>query len=361
VKILQIIQTPQLRGAEIFTCQISEELMKQGHQVDVAYLFERETFDLDFKVNFIPLHGSKKKRFYDLAAYRRLADLIRSHKYDLIQANAGDTLKYAVLSKLIFRWKQKLVFRNANRMSAFITGLPSLLLNRFLLRQVDYVISVSENCRQDIIQLYPALRQRSETLLTGTYDYGGRAQSQDSSNGPIILNISSFVAEKNHPFLFKIFKAFREKHHTGELWLVGHGPLGRKYEDLVAEIGIQEHVKFWGYRKDAIQILKQADVLLLPSLIEGLPAAILESFSCEVPVLASAVGGIPEAIENEKNGICIKGWSEGEYLAALEKILFDKEFRANQVQEAKRRFHELFDVTKVSRGFEKAYRTLLNH
>ncbi len=68
MKILQIIQRPQRRGAEIFACQLSIELQKLGHDVDVAYLFDQEDFQLDFAFNFMPIHATQSHRFWDVKA-----------------------------------------------------------------------------------------------------------------------------------------------------------------------------------------------------------------------------------------------------------------------------------------------------
>jgi hypothetical protein len=61
------------------------------------------------------LEANEKKRWWDFKHYAKLANIIKKGQYDLVQANAGDTLKYASLSKKIFGWKAKLVFRNANK------------------------------------------------------------------------------------------------------------------------------------------------------------------------------------------------------------------------------------------------------
>jgi hypothetical protein len=88
-------------------------LIQKGHEVLLVSLFEGPAT--------LPFSGKKScpaanpsKRFWDWRAWRKLA-----FQPDLIQANAGGTLKYAICSKLVFRWKAKLVFRNANLISAF--------------------------------------------------------------------------------------------------------------------------------------------------------------------------------------------------------------------------------------------------
>src|SRR5688572_33258792 len=99
---------------------MSYELKKHGVHVDILHLFQNDNFNLDFDLKFIPLRADQKSRFWDLRAFRDLSKIIKEGEYDIVQTNAGDTLKYAVLSKFIFGWNAKLVVRNANRMSSFL-------------------------------------------------------------------------------------------------------------------------------------------------------------------------------------------------------------------------------------------------
>ena len=94
MKVLFIIQRSQLRGAENFACQLATELTSKGIAVDIVYLFRGNGLaDCYPHVNLISLGANEHKRFWDFSAYKKLNDLIRKQGYDVIQANAGDTLK----------------------------------------------------------------------------------------------------------------------------------------------------------------------------------------------------------------------------------------------------------------------------
>jgi glycosyltransferase involved in cell wall biosynthesis len=361
MRVLQIIQKPQLRGAEIFACQLSTELLKAGHHVDVVYLFSVENFALDFKLNFITLDAKFKNRFLDLGAFKRLAHIISEGRYDIVQANAGDTLKYAVLSRIIHRWKAKLIFRNANKMSGFIGSLPKLIFNKWLLSNCDFFISVSENSRRDLISIMQAAATKSVAIPIGAYDVTSTPEviRDISVTGPILIAVGSFVPEKNHLFLLDVFRSFYQKMHTGCLWIVGDGQLRGQLEQKIDEYHLKERVVLWGYRKDIISILRSADVFIMPSLIEGLPAVILEAISCEVPVIASGVGGIPEIIENDVTGICVADWSAELYVEKILYVLDHQDYRSKLVRGAKSKFLQQFTVEKVSEDFIRCYKSCL--
>ncbi len=361
MRILQIIQTKQLRGAEIFACQLSEELIKNGDVVDVVYLYESKNGHLNFNLNFFALHGNKRRRFWDISAFRRLAKIIETGNYDIVQANAADTLKYAVFSRTFFRWRSKIIFRNASIMSAFIKGKVQLAFNKWMLRQCDCFISVSEHSRRDLMKLYPHAALASVTIPIGTqnFDIVSAAKRLAPTKDPILIAIGSFVREKNHIFLLEIFNVYYRKYANGYLWLVGDGKLRPQLEKAIAHYNLAERVRIWGYTNDAIALLKSADVLVMPSVIEGLPGVILEAISCEIPVVASDVGGIPEIIIDDVTGICISGYSAMEYADRIRKLLTNMEYRNGLVHEAKKKLLESYTLEKIGAEFIAHYHQLL--
>jgi glycosyltransferase involved in cell wall biosynthesis len=329
MNILFVIQRLQLRGAEIFASQLAIELNATGHTVHLAYLFsDNDQLPGRFpQLKYIPLHASKRIRFFDFGAFNRLNDLIRHHNYDIVQANAGDTLKYAALSRFICGWKKPLVYRNANKMGDFIKGYFQKIVNQFLLSQCSHFISVSENCRRDLIELYSPAERHSTTVEIGTYLFDNIVPRLLQSAEPAFLNIGSFVPEKNHLFLLEVFHRYYALNKIGFLHLVGDGYLKSQLQDRVKHLGLQDRVIFHGYQKDVIPLLKSATVFIMTSTIEGLPGVILEAFSCRIPVIAPAVGGIPEFVQDGVTGFCVRSSNPDEYVTHMDELVKDDRLR----------------------------------
>lgn len=357
MRVLQLIQRPQLRGAEIFACQLSLELQQLGMQVDLIYLFGDKPSDWPFpSLNIRGLGADKRKRFWDFASYKRLNAIIEVGKYDLVQANAADTLKYAVLSKKFFGYGCPLVYRNANKMSDFFRSSFHRKYTQWLLTGCDYFISVSENCRRDLITIVEKAKEKSATISIGTKLFDEIEPFQEASKGePLIVSIGTLVPEKNHIFLIDIFHAFYIRHNKGRLWIVGDGPLRMRLEEKVKSLGLADRVLFWGYRSDVIPILKSTDVMLMPSKIEGLPGVILEAMSCRIPVVASDVGGIREILHHGITGFCLKNWDIENYLFCLEAVLFDENTRSEIVCNASKIVTEKYLIRNVAVLFKDYY------
>lgn len=361
LRILQIIQTPQRRGAEIFACQLSVELKNNGHHVDVVYLFDHDTFDLDFDLNFIPLKANMNRRLYDLPAYRRLNAIIRKGNYDIVQANASDTLKYSVFSRWLFHWTTPLIFRNASKMGDFMKTPFHRFLNRQLLSSCTYIISVSKFCRKDMISILPSAKKFSCTITIGTYDFSDIDVYQGQVEGrPVFINIGGLVPEKNQVFLVDIFHRILKDYPQSRLWMLGNGSLRKKVEQRIAHYGIEKEVVLWGNRPNVISLLKAADIMLMPSRIEGLPGVILEAMSCRIPVIAAPVGGIPEIVKDNQTGNTPPFDVEA-YAGCVRHILEDEEYRMMITEKARRMVEKDFLIPKVANKFLKTYHQLIAH
>ena len=106
-------------------------------------------------------------------------------------------------------------------------------------------------------------------------------------NRKIIGHIGRFVWQKNHIFLIEVFKCFQMIYPDSELWLVGDGVLRSECEQKLREYGIFDKTVFWGIRTDIPQLLKMMDLIIFPSVIEGLSITLIEAQVTETLILAS--------------------------------------------------------------------------
>lgn len=360
IKVLQIIQRPQLRGAEIFASQLSNQLIEEGVDVKMITLFPGDSI-LPFKGEVINLDRPISKRLYDFVGWKQLANYIRKEGECVIQANAGDTLKYAAISKYIYGWKQPLVFRNANYISGFINSPLKKWVNYLWIRKCDHVISVSESCRNDFINVFKSHKNRASTVTIGTYDWSNIKastikQELNIENEPLFINVGSLVPEKNHAFLIEVFHEFYKRGKTGHLIIVGNGKLSNDLKRQTDRLNLSSRVHFLGYRDDAIELMKASDMLILPSKIEGLPGVILEALSCGIPVIASDVGGISDVIINGENGYCLKEQKIDSFIKAIENLLDNTTILNEFVSNGKQLVEEQFYMDKVSRQFIDIYK-----
>jgi L-malate glycosyltransferase len=356
MKVLQIIQKPQLRGAEIFACQLANALRQLGVDVIVITLFEGEA-KLPFDGTTIHLNLSGKKRLFDWQGWRKLAEIIKHEKPDIIQANAGDTLKYAVFSKLFFRWRGALIFRNASTVSLYIKSKVVKYWNLFLYKRTDFVISVSASTKKDLVNLFPFVNKKATVIPIGVVSAKAEAFQKDEKS-LIVLHIGGFSFEKNHEGIIRIFESFKSKYDHAILWLVGDGTLRKSVERIVKVKGLESSVKFWGAQHEPLRFLKSSDIFILPSIIEGLPGAILEAFYCKVPVVAYDVGGISEIVIPEQTGWLVEKGNETKFTAEMIQCIDEREIRLAVVENAYRLVNDSYTIEVVANQFLACYRQL---
>jgi glycosyltransferase involved in cell wall biosynthesis len=363
LKILQVIQKPQLRGAEIFACQLSNHLLRLGHEVKMVCLLKGNA-TLPFSGEVIHLDRPLGKRFFDIAGWRQFAQIVRDFQPDIVQANAGDTLKFSTLSKLIFRWRSPIVFRNANKVSDFINSTPKRLLNGFFVGRLSHVISVSELCRQDFIRTYSWDQNKTTMIPIGIETAPVADQIPGDlkdifATGKVLVNVASLVPEKNHEGLIRIIKALRSAHPELKTLIVGDGKLRSHLQERIVAEGMQDNIIVLGYRKDVLSIMRHATALVMPSLVEGLPGVILEAFYCKLPVIANNVGGVSEVVVQKKTGWLIEKGNEKQFAECVLEALNSNDAVERICQNAYTLVTAQFTNVQIAERFEKAYQMII--
>ncbi len=320
MNILHIIQTNQYRGVEIFTRNLAGWQIEQGHSVDVVTVYSAgNQKQLEFpgsSVYSLDASGS----LFDYKAFKKLNSIITRKPYDIVQANSGDTFRYSVFSKWLFKWKPPIIFRNSSVMGDY---LKNALLKKYfysvLRKACAGVASVSEKSKMDFLETFPKYDGIIETIPVGIdLDLLPDLKTGSSGDRFQIVHVGGFSFEKNHFGLIRIFNEVRKRLPQAELHLLGDGKLRDKIEGFVQSFNLQDAVIFHGYVANPLDYIANADLLVLPSIIEGLPSVILEAFALKIPVIAYNVGGIPELV---KDGITGRLINKGDEVAFAETIL----------------------------------------
>jgi glycosyltransferase involved in cell wall biosynthesis len=320
MRILHIIQKKQLRGAEVFASQLSEHLVRQGHEVKIVALLDGDAI-LPFSGDIEVLGAKLKKRFWDFGSWKKLAIIVDSFRPDVVQANAGDTLKYAIFSKWLYRWKQPVVFRNASTISSYAKSFFSKRLIRFLLSRTKSIISVSAFTRNDLSSHFGVPEHKSEVIPIGIEEKQPHPIAAMQNRCINLVHVGGFSFEKNHKGLLRIFSETKKTHANLKLWLVGDGPLRQETAAYAASLGLEQDICFTGFVNNPLDYINSADLLLLPSIIEGLPGVILEAFYCKTPVIAYNVGGIGDLLSEGNTGFLIASGNESAFSAAISQYI----------------------------------------
>jgi len=122
-----------------------------------------------------------------------------------------------------------------------------------------------------------------------------------------ILCVARLTPVKGHRYVLEALRLLRQDGIASELVLVGDGPLRKELEEYAAELGVTSAVRFRGalLREEVLSLLRECHLFVLPSLSEAMPISLMEAMACRVPVIATAVHGVPELVVDKVTGLLV--------------------------------------------------------
>lgn len=168
----------------------------------------------------------------------------------------------------------------------------------------------------------------------------------------LIGGITEFTKNKGVQYLIEAAKDLPE---SVRIAFIGDGEEKNEMETLAKKLGLKNRVHFLGFKDNAAQYLKAFDIFVFPSLKEGLPYAILEAGLAELPIATSNIGGIPDIITNEENGLLVEPKNPPELARAIKKLLENKEGREQFGQKISEKIKTEFSFARMLEKTIKLY------
>ncbi|GHD12685.1 hypothetical protein GCM10016234_17370 [Tianweitania populi] len=175
----------------------------------------------------------------------------------------------------------------------------------------------------------------------------------------LLLTVARFTPQKGHAVLLDAMRMLVDRVAMPyQLLLVGDGPERETIEAQVDELGLRDRVRFLGERRDVADLLCAADLVILPSLFEGLPLVVLEAMSAGVPVVATRIGGTTEALGEDHAWLAEPG-DVASLADCLTDALEDAAKRKAIAGHLHNRFHDHFTAARMAAETVAVYRSLL--
>ncbi|HEY2458839.1 MAG TPA: N-acetyl-alpha-D-glucosaminyl L-malate synthase BshA [Candidatus Acidoferrum sp.] len=244
---------------------------------EMLQVFEEEKLDL-LHVHYAIPHSVSALLARSMAAPRRLPFITTLHGTDITLV--GNNRSFLPIT------------RYSIEQSDGVTSISDYLLRRtvedFDIKRPIEVIPNFVNC--DLYRRTPIAKLRAEWAPDGE---------------PILMHLSNFRPVKRILDAVEIFALVRAK-MPAKLVMIGDGPDRGPAEELARKRGVHADVLFLGQQNEVHEKLSQADLFLLPSRLESFGLAALEAMACEVPVIATNVGGVPEVVEHGVDGYLVE-------------------------------------------------------
>jgi glycosyltransferase involved in cell wall biosynthesis len=299
-------------------CRVARTL---DHRVELvphlATYFRGATLDNDFSLAVqqegLPLTGFAERRALDVRVIDQLRRLVAQFDPDVIET-ASVKSHFLVRLSGVARHRPWVAFHHGYTFTDRKMRLYNQL-DYWSLRRPDRVVTVSRAFQQQLIERRVA-PSRIVLLQNAMDPDWGRGLTDDArhslrdslgvkSGERIVLGVGRFSFEKAFPDLVQAFAHLRRTHPDlpAKLLILGDGPERAAIEAEIARHSLQHLVRLPGHRTDVKPYYAIADALAISSLSEGAPFALLEAMAAGVPVASTAVGGIPELVEDQQSAL----------------------------------------------------------
>jgi glycosyltransferase involved in cell wall biosynthesis len=179
-------------------------------------------------------------------------------------------------------------------------------------------------------------------------------------DGPLAGMVSVLRPQKDPLLLVRAAaRLLDEGRLPGRVAIVGNGPIEDRVRDEIDRLGVAPEVAWFPYRGAVGPYLAALDLFVLPSAWEALPLSLLEAMSCALPILATDVGGTPEAVDDGLNGRIVPQGDEAALAGALHDLLSDPRTRAAMGSAGRQRYEARFRLERMVDDTAALYRELL--
>lgn len=295
-----------------------------------------------------------------------LARLMRKHGTQVVRTHKYRANLYGRVAALIAGVPVRIASFHGNYRKDL--RLERRIVNRLLSRATDRFVAVSGSISDDIVR-YDAVEPSRVIVIRNGVDTERfrplerrpdlRREFALQENAVVVGTIGRFVSAKGFEYLIEAVAQLAPSVPGIVLVIVGEGSLREKFEERAAALGIAERLVFPGMRRDIPEVLNAFDVFVMPSVAEGLPNALLEAMSCSRPIVATAVGGIPEVLGDRRNGLLVAPKDAAALAAAIAEMLRDSAFSERCGQTARQDILDRHSIRATARTWEALYRKLL--
>ncbi|HMF82910.1 MAG TPA: glycosyltransferase [Acidimicrobiia bacterium] len=245
-------------------------------------------------------------------------------------------------------------------------AMPTRILNAVTYPLDAAHFAVSEEVRRSMPGWW---QRRTDTLVHGIAVDAARGHRSERErmrhelgvgvDECLAVTVANYRRHKDYTTLLTAARRVRERGAPVRFAAVGQGPLEPEVVAEHGRSGLGDTFNLLGYRPDALDVLAAGDLFVLSSRQEGLPVALMEALALGLPVVATGVGGVPEAVTDGVEGRLVPPQRPDDLAEAILGLVSDPERRSRMAKAATRRSDQ-FDVERVVRRYENCYRTLVS-
>ncbi len=344
MKIFQVIARLNVGGAAVYNVLLTRLLKEKGHDsllikgregrhegymLDVTKAYQEETLHI-----FLKEFGREINPINDLIALGRLIFLFLQHRPQVVHTHTAKAGTLGRLAAILTAVPVKVHTFHGHTLRGYFGAAKTrlfLLIEQVLGRLSDCVVTETESLRQELISLNIARPDRIKVIPLGLElepyqnlsSFRGvlRERLGLEPGVPVIGTVSRLVPIKGIHYFLQAAKDVLSILPRAHFVIVGDGELRPDLEKMTEDLGLNGSVSFTGFWEDLRQIYADVDVVVLTSLNEGCPVSIIEALSAAKPVVATAVGGVKDVVDDRVNGRLVPAQNPNRIAEAIVELI----------------------------------------
>lgn len=371
-KILHLIDSGGLYGAERVILDLMEEQKENGLKPILGSIAEPgirvKAIEKVAMERGLRVERFRMKRGPNVFGAMRIVCRARQENVQVIHCHG---YKANILMSLLPRSLRKLPYVSTlhgwtsimrySKMSAYAWA------DVWLAKRADRVVVVCEAMMRDARVVTAGLKPvvvrngiQGNDEVIGTEKPWQQLRRDLTGRGLVLGTIGRLSAEKGFDILLWAFAKIIEKGYHASLVVVGEGQDRLRLQEISRQKGIADRVVFTGYLDQADSYMKAFDLFVMASLTEGLPITLLEAMWAGIPIVATRVGGIPEALDYGRCGILVSPGDANDLAKGIIVLADSVETRVQLARSGKERVQQEFSAAKMAHGYRKIYEQILN-
>lgn len=300
-----------------------------------------------------------------LAEVRALRRVIAQHRPDIVHAFMYQAIQLCRMARRNSPVPFLLV--SSPRVNYRSRSWPTLLIDRLLKSQDDLLIAECEASRRYLTQRLGYEPRKVKAIYNGVdlaqwpvsrlERQKKRLELRVPAGDLLVGAVGRLDEQKGHEVLIEAMRLLRGR-VPARCAILGSGPRREELKALIRRHELEDRVWLLGEQDDVASWLSAFDIFALPSLWEGLPNALLEAMALGLPCVASAVDGVPEAIEDRKSGLLVSPQSPKALAEALSVLVADENLRARLGEGARKTIAERFKLIDMIASYQTVYESL---
>jgi glycosyltransferase involved in cell wall biosynthesis len=362
--VLHIFSGDLWAGAEVVIFHLLNSLKSDASVQILALSLNNETLatklrDIGIKTWVIPEthHGFLKILFTARRLFKgKGIDIIHSHGYkqNVLALLLAKLLPVRRLVTTLHGMPEPPLNETWNRTKGrLIHGLDYGILGRYFTR----IVSVSLDMKERLIREHRLSPEKIRVIHNGIAPPPDNSAPCDPGSGTFhIGTVGRLVPVKDYDLFLEVASRVKRLARDVEFSILGEGPLRDHLMRRAQQLGIEDSVKFLCARPDPFPYYRSIQLFLSTSLHEGIPLSILEAMACGLPIVAPRVGGIPEIIEDGKQGVLVEQRTPANFARSCLEVIRSESLRIAMGSSARERFVNHFSSSRMASSYLDLYR-----